>query len=179
MPHLHIPLQSGSDRILKLMKRRYNTRFYTNKIKKIKSVIPNISIGVDVIVGFPSETDDEFNETYNLLSDLEVSYLHVFTYSERDNTYAAKLEPKVSQSIRNKRSKKLRLLSQYLKSQFIIKNMDLNHTILVEGIDENKLHGYTENYIKFHINSDKMNINDLVNVRPIESSYESIIGQKI
>ena len=179
MPHLHIPLQSGSDRILKLMKRRYNTRFYTNKIKKIKSVIPNISIGVDVIVGFPSESDDEFNETYNLLSDLEVSYLHVFTYSERDNTYAAKLGRKVSQSIRNKRSKKLRLLSQYLKSQFIIKNMDLNHTILVEGIDENKLHGYTENYIKFHINSDKMNINDLVNVRPIESSYESIIGQKI
>ena len=132
MPHFHIPLQSGSDRILKLMKRKYNVRFYSNKINKIKSIIPNASIGVDVIVGFPTETDDEFNETYNLLSDLEVSYLHVFTYSERENTIAINLKPKVAQEVRNTRSKKLRALSEYLKSQFIIKNMNTNHTILVE-----------------------------------------------
>ena len=179
MPHLHIPLQSGSDRILRLMKRRYNVRFYSNKINKIKSIIPNVAIGVDVIVGFPTETNDEFNETYNLLSDLEVSYLHVFTYSERENTYAAGLDLKIPQKVRNERSKKLRLLSEYLKSQFIIKNMDTNHTILVEGVDDNELHGYTENYIKFHVNSNRIKINDLVSVKPVDSSYGTIIGKTV
>ena len=179
MPHFHIPLQSGSDRILKLMKRKYNVRFYSNKINKIKSIIPNASIGVDVIVGFPTETDDEFNETYNLLSDLEVSYLHVFTYSERENTIAINLKPKVAQEVRNVRSKKLRALSEYLKSQFIIKNMNTNHTILVEGVHDNVLHGYTENYIKFHVNSNQMKINDLVNVKPLDSSYGTITGKTV
>tara|TARA_A100001011_G_C14299591_1_gene840114 strand:- start:759 stop:2045 length:1287 start_codon:yes stop_codon:yes gene_type:complete len=179
MPHFHIPLQSGSDRILKLMKRRYNVRFYSNKINKIKSITPNASIGVDVIVGFPTETDHEFNETYNLLSDLEVSYLHVFTYSERENTIAINLKPKVAQEVRNVRSKKLRALSEYLKSQFIIKNMNTNHTILVEGANDNELHGYTENYIKFHVNSNRMKINDLVNVKPLDSSYGTIIGKTV
>ena len=179
MPHFHIPLQSGSDRILKLMKRKYNVRFYSNKINKIKSIIPNASIGVDVIVGFPTETDDEFNETYNLLSDLEVSYLHVFTYSERENTIAINLKPKVAQEVRNTRSKKLRALSEYLKSQFIIKNMNTNHTILVEGVHDNVLHGYTENYIKFHVNSNQMKINDLVNVKPLDSSYGTITGKTV
>ena len=179
MPHFHIPLQSGSDRILKLMKRKYNVRFYSNKINKIKSIIPNASIGVDVIVGFPTETDDEFNETYNLLSDLEVSYLHVFTYSERENTIAINLKPKVAQEVRNVRSKKLRALSEYLKSQFIIKNMNTNHTILVEGVHDNVLHGYTENYIKFHVNNNRMKINDLVNVKPLDSSYGTITGKTI
>ena len=179
MPHFHIPLQSGSDRILKLMKRKYNVRFYSNKINKIKSIIPNASIGVDVIVGFPTETDDEFNETYNLLSDLEVSYLHVFTYSERENTIAINLKPKVAQEVRNIRSKKLRALSEYLKSQFIIKNMNTNHTILVEGVHDDVLHGYTENYIKFHVNNNRMKINDLVNVKPLDSSYGTITGKTI
>lgn len=179
MPHFHIPLQSGSDRILKLMKRRYNVRFYCNKIKKIKSIIPNAAIGVDVIVGFPTETDDEFNETHDLLSNLEVSYLHVFTYSERENTFAIDLNPKVPQEIRNQRSKKLRALSEYLKSQFIIRNMDTKHTILVEGVDDNELHGYTENYIKFHVNSNQIKINDLVSVKPVNSSYGTIIGKTL
>lgn len=179
MPHFHIPLQSGSDRILKLMKRKYNVRFYSNKINKIKSIIPNASIGVDVIVGFPTETDDEFNETYNLLSDLKVSYLHVFTYSERENTIAINLKPKVAQEVRNIRSKKLRALSEYLKSQFIIKNMNTNHTILVEGVHDDVLHGYTENYIKFHVNNNRMKINDLVNVKPLDSSYGTITGKTI
>tara|TARA_X000001036_G_C20452854_1_gene714088 strand:+ start:68 stop:553 length:486 start_codon:yes stop_codon:yes gene_type:complete len=161
------------------MKRRYNVRFYSNKINKIKSIIPNVAIGVDVIVGFPTETNDEFNETYNLLSDLEVSYLHVFTYSERENTYAAGLDLKIPQKVRNERSKKLRLLSEYLKSQFIIKNMDTNHTILVEGVDDNELHGYTENYIKFHVNSNRIKINDLVSVKPVDSSYGTIIGKTV
>ena len=177
MPHLHIPLQSGSDRILKLMSRKYNSRFYSNKIKKIKSKIPNIAIGVDVIVGFPSETDDDFNETYKLLSDLEVSYLHVFTYSERENTTGISLPSKVPQDIRNKRSKKLRALSDYLKSQFIINNMSVNHTVLIEGIDDNELHGYTENYIKVRVDSRGEEVNDLVSVQPVKGSYDSIKGK--
>ena len=177
MPHLHIPLQSGSDRILKLMSRKYNSRFYSNKIKKIKSKIPNIAIGVDVIVGFPSETDDDFNETYKLLSDLEVSYLHVFTYSERENTRGISLPSKVPQDIRNKRSKKLRALSDYLKSQFIINNMSVNHTVLIEGIDDKELHGYTENYIKVRVDSRGEEVNDLVSVQPVKGSYDSIKGK--
>ena len=177
MPHLHIPLQSGSDRILKLMSRKYNSRFYSNKIKKIKSKIPNIAIGVDVIVGFPSETDDDFNETYKLLSDLEVSYLHVFTYSERENTTGISLPSKVPQEIRNKRSKRLRALSDYLKSQFIINNMSINHTVLIEGIDDKELHGYTENYIKVRVDSRGEEINDLVSVQPVKGSYDSIKGK--
>ena len=177
MPHLHIPLQSGSDRILKLMSRKYNSRFYSNKIKKIKSKIPNIAIGVDVIVGFPSETDDDFDETYKLLSDLEVSYLHVFTYSERENTTGISLPSKVPQEIRNKRSKRLRALSDYLKSQFIINNMSVNHTVLIEGIDDKELHGYTENYIKVRVDSRGEEINDLVSVQPVKGSYDSIKGK--
>ena len=179
MPHLHIPLQSGSDRILKLMKRRYNSDFYYNKIKIVKNKIPNISIGVDVIVGFPTETDDDFNQTYNFLSKLEVAYLHVFTYSERENTIGMKIEPKVSQDIRNKRSKKLRKLSDYLKSKFIIKNMHRNHTILVEGIDAQEVHGYTENYIRVKVDNNDTNINELVHIKPIMEFNKYIKGQRI
>ena len=179
MPHLHIPLQSGSDRILKLMKRRYSRDFYYNKIKKIKNKIPNISIGVDVIVGFPTETNEDFNQTYKLLSELEVAYLHVFTYSERENTMGMNMEPKVSQDTRNKRSKKLRELSDYLKSKFIIKNMNKNHTILIEGIDAQEGHGYTENYIKVKIDNYNTSINELVHVKPIMESSKHIKGQRI
>jgi len=179
MPHLHIPLQSGSDRILKLMKRRYSRDFYYNKVKKIKNKIPNISIGVDVIVGFPTETNEDFNLTYKLLSELEVAYLHVFTYSERENTMGMNMEPKVSQDTRNKRSKKLRELSDYLKSKFIIKNMNKNHTILIEGIDAQEGHGYTENYIKVKIDNYNTSINELVHVKPIMESSKHIKGQRI
>ena len=179
MPHLHIPLQSGSDRILKLMKRRYSRDFYYNKVKKIKNKIPNISIGVDVIVGFPTETNEDFNQTYKLLSELEVAYLHVFTYSERENTMGMNMEPKVSQDTRNKRSKKLRELSDYLKSKFIIKNMNKNHTILIEGIDAQEGHGYTENYIKVKIDNYNTSINELVHVKPIKESSKHIKGQRI
>jgi len=182
MPHLHIPLQSGSDRILKLMKRRYSKNFYYNKIKKIKNKIPNISIGVDVIVGFPTETDADFNQTYKLLSELEVAHLHVFTYSERENTMGMDIEPKVPQDTRNKRGKKLRELSDFLKSKFIIKNMNRSHTILIEGIDAQESHGYTENYIKVKVdNNNNTIINQLVHVKPIMimESSKHIKGQRI
>ena len=176
MPHLHIPLQSGSNRILKLMKRRYTKEFYEDKINLIKRKIPNISIGVDVITGFPTETEEDFLETYNLLNRLEVSYLHVFTYSERENTLGASLESKVPQKIRNERSKRLRALSDVLKSKFIINNMDKSHKVLIESKDDEIVHGYTENYIKVKIMNKNLNINQLVSVKPIDQYLDHMVG---
>ena len=176
MPHLHIPLQSGSNKILKLMKRRYTKEFYEDKINLIKRKIPNISIGVDVITGFPTETEEDFLETYNLLNRLEVSYLHVFTYSERENTLGASLESKVPQKIRNERSKRLRALSDVLKSKFIINNMDKSHKVLIESKDDEIVHGYTENYIKVKIMNKNLNINQLVSVKPIDQYLDHMVG---
>jgi len=176
MPHLHIPLQSGSNKILKLMKRRYTKEFYEDKIHLIKRKIPNISIGVDVITGFPTETEEDFLETYNLLNRLEVSYLHVFTYSERENTLGASLESKVPQKIRNERSKRLRALSDVLKSKFIINNMDKSHKVLIESKDDEIVHGYTENYIKVKIMNKNLNINQLVSVKPIDQYLDHMVG---
>tara|TARA_B100001758_G_scaffold81904_1_gene69628 strand:+ start:36910 stop:38214 length:1305 start_codon:yes stop_codon:yes gene_type:complete len=152
MPHFHIPLQSGSDLILGKMKRRYNTDLYRNKINKIIKEIKNVCIGVDVIVGFPGETDDEFKKTLEFLKDLPVSYLHVFTYSERENTEAIKLNGVVSKRKRAKRSKQLRVLSAKLQAKFYHKYIDTEQTALFER--ENKggfLFGFTDNYIKVKI----------------------------
>ena len=179
MPHLHIPLQSGSDRILRLMKRRYNKKLYKDRINKIKQKINNISIGVDVIVVFPSESDKDFQETYNLLKDLEVSYLHVFPYSERDNTEGKELNQVVPQHIRSERSKKLRQLSNILKTEFLMKNMKGYHNILVEGVDSGDAHGYTENYIKVKLNDEKMSMNDLVKIEPLICSSGYIEGKRV
>ena len=176
MPHLHIPLQSGSNRILKLMKRRYTKEFYEDKINLIKSKIPNISIGVDVITGFPKETEDDFLQTYSLLDRLEVSYLHVFTYSERENTLGASMQSKVPQKIRNQRSRRLRALSDILKSKFIINNMDKRHKVLIESKDDEIVHGYTENYIKVKIMNKDLNVNELVSVRPIDQCSNYMVG---
>ena len=179
MPHLHIPLQSGSDRILRLMKRRYNKKLYFERVKRIKEKIRNISIGVDVVVGFPTESDEDFQETYNLLKDLEVSYLHVFPYSERDDTEGIKLSPVVPQNIRNERSKKLRQLSDMLRSEFLIKNMDSHHNILVEGIDSNDAQGYTENYIKVKLEGQKIVMNELIKIKPVNCSTGYIRGERV
>ena len=179
MPHLHIPLQSGSNRILRLMKRRYSKEFYVNKINLIKKKIPHISIGVDVITGFPSESDEDFMETYSLLDKLEVSYLHVFTYSERENTPGFSMQAKVPQETRNERSKKLRALSEVLKAKFIINNMNRKHQVLVENRDKEIVHGYTENYIKVKINDSDLSINELVNIRPINKNEDCMIGATV
>ena len=176
MPHLHIPLQSGSNKILKLMKRRYTRELYEEKIHLIKKKIPDISIGVDVITGFPLETNDDFMQTYNLLDKLEVSYLHVFTYSERENTIGALMDNKVPQDIRNERSRKLRSLSDVLKSRFIINNMHKNHNVLIEGRDDEIVHGYTENYIKVKIMDKNLDINQLVSIKPINQFSDHMIG---
>jgi len=149
VPHFHIPLQSGSDALLKLMKRRYMSALYTDRVTQIKRVMPNACIGVDVIVGFPGETEERFLETYNYLNDLDISYLHVFTYSERDNTPAAEMEGVVPNKVRKKRSKMLRGLSAKKRRAFYESQLGNTCTVLFEG--ENKegyIHGFTENYVK-------------------------------
>ena len=149
VPHFHIPLQSGSDDILKKMKRRYLTDLYVDRVNYIKSLMPHCCIGVDVIVGFPGETEEHFLKTYNFLNELEISYLHVFSYSERANTEAAKMGNVVDKGIRHKRSKMLRVLSAKKKRQFYEQQKGSLRTVLFES--ENKdgfMYGYTENYIR-------------------------------
>jgi threonylcarbamoyladenosine tRNA methylthiotransferase MtaB len=149
VPHFHIPLQSGSNEILKKMKRRYLREVYTERVNKIREVMPHACIGVDVIVGFPGETDDNFLETYNFLNEMNISYLHVFTYSERDNTEAAQMDGVVPMNVRNKRSKMLRGLSVKKRRAFYESQIGTNRTVLFEN--ENKegyIHGFTENYVK-------------------------------
>lgn len=149
VPHFHIPLQSGSDALLKLMKRRYMTALYTDRVARIKSVMPHCCIGVDVIVGFPGETEAHFLETYHYLNELDISYLHVFTYSERDNTEAATMNGAVPKKIRNKRSRMLRSLSVKKRRAFYERQIGRHVQVLFES--ENKegyIHGFTENYVK-------------------------------
>ncbi len=149
VPHFHIPLQSGNNEILKKMKRRYMRELYVDRVSKIKEVMPHACIGVDVIVGFPGETDQHFLETYNFLNELDISYLHVFTYSERDNTEAVEMDGVVPNNIRRKRSKMLRGLSVKKRRAFYESQIGSRRTVLFES--ENKegyIHGFTENYVK-------------------------------
>ena len=149
VPHFHVPLQSGSNDILKKMKRRYLKELYTDRVSKIKEVMPHACIGVDVIVGFPGETEEHFLETYNFLNTLDISYLHVFTYSERDNTEAADMKGVVPKNVRAKRSKMLRGLSAKKRRAYYEQQLGSKRTVLFEG--ENKegyIHGFTENYVK-------------------------------
>lgn len=149
VPHFHIPLQSGSNKILKLMRRRYMRELYIDRVAKIKEVMPHACIGVDVIVGFPGETDELFLETYNFLNELDISYLHVFTYSERDNTLAANMDGVVPKRVRAKRSKMLRGLSAKKRRAFYESQLDTTRKVLFES--ENKegyIQGFTGNYVK-------------------------------
>jgi len=149
VPHFHIPLQSGSNEILKMMRRRYKKELYVDRVNHIKTAMPDACIGVDVIVGFPGETDEHFLESYNFLNDLDISYLHVFTYSERENTVAAEMQGVIPIKARKKRSKMLRGLSAKKRRAFYESQLGSFHTVLFEG--ENKegfIHGFTENYVK-------------------------------
>lgn len=149
VPHFHIPLQSGSNTILRKMKRRYMRELYVDRVAKIRQLMPDACIGVDVIVGFPGETDELFLETYHFLNELDISYLHVFTYSERDNTEAIQMEGIVPHSVRAKRSRMLRGLSAKKRNAFYQSQLATEHIALFEG--ENKkgyIHGFTENYVK-------------------------------
>lgn len=149
VPHFHIPLQSGSNDILKKMRRRYLRELYAERVERIKKVMPDACIGVDVIVGFPGETDEHFLETYNFLNELDISYLHVFTYSERDNTLAAEMDGVVPMNVRSKRSKMLRGLSVKKRRYFYESQLGKVKKVLFENENhEGYIHGFTENYVK-------------------------------
>ena len=149
VPHFHIPMQSGSDTILKLMKRRYLSKLYRDRINHVKQVMPNACIGADVIVGFPGESEEEFMETYNFIKSLDLSYLHVFTYSERDNTEALGLNNVVSSNIRSKRSKLLRALSVQLKRKFYMSQLGTIKNVLFEPENRNGfIYGFSNNYVR-------------------------------
>src|SRR5690606_16891960 len=164
--HFHIPLQSGSNKILKLMRRRYLREVYTSRVEKIKKVMPHACIGGDEIVGFPGETREDYLETYNYLNELNISYLHVFTYSERDNTIAATLPGAVPAKDRAERSKMLHILSDKKRRRFYEENLGQSFTVLFENdIEDDRMHGFTENYIRVTAKYDPLLINELKSVK--------------
>lgn len=166
VPHFHIPLQSGSDFILKKMNRRYLSELYTDRVKTIKRLMPNCCIGVDVITGFPGETDEEFHKTYNFLNELDISYLHVFTYSERPNTKAIEMKDVVPINVRNERSKMLRTLSEKKRRKFYENNLGLEFKVLFEDdVVDGFMHGFTENYIRIAAKYDPILINETKEVQ--------------
>ncbi|MGD1320495.1 tRNA (N(6)-L-threonylcarbamoyladenosine(37)-C(2))-methylthiotransferase MtaB [Chryseobacterium sp. 2R14A] len=188
VPHFHIPLQSGSDDLLKKMKRRYLTKLYNDRVNKIREVMPHAAIGVDVIVGFPGETEERFMETYNFLNELPITYLHVFTYSERENTEAVGMEGVVPIPERKKRNKMLRILSEKKKMAFY--QTQLGKTLPVLWEHENKdgkMFGFTENYVRVQKDFDLTSVNQIefLNLEKIlsdgtvsvQSSYESFLAK--
>jgi len=169
VPHFHIPLQSGSNKILGLMKRRYQRELYTERVAKIKAVMPNCCIGVDVIVGFPGETHDDFLDTYQFLNELDISYLHVFTYSEREQTEAAEMKGKVAGSTRFDRNKMLHILSDKKRRAFYQSQIGTLAQVLFEDDQKNGfMHGFTKNYVKVKAKYDPVMVNELKNVKLIE-----------
>ncbi|SIR09042.1 MULTISPECIES: tRNA (N(6)-L-threonylcarbamoyladenosine(37)-C(2))-methylthiotransferase MtaB [unclassified Chryseobacterium] len=188
VPHFHIPLQSGSDDLLKKMKRRYLTKLYNDRVNKIREVMPHAAIGVDVIVGFPGETEERFMETYNFLNELPITYLHVFTYSERENTEAAAMDGVVPVAERKKRNKMLRILSEKKKMAFY--QTQLGKTLPVLWEHENKdgkMFGFTENYVRVQKDFDPASVNQIefLNLEKIlsdgtvsvQSSYQNFLAK--
>ena len=169
VPHFHIPLQSGSNKILGLMKRRYQRELYTERVAKIKAVMPNCCIGVDVIVGFPGETQEDFLDTYQFLNELDISYLHVFTYSEREQTEAATMKGKVAGSTRFERNKMLHILSDKKRRAFYQSQIGTTAQVLFEDDQKNGyMHGFTKNYVKVKAKYDPIMVNELKNVKLVE-----------
>ncbi len=169
VPHFHIPLQSGNDKILKSMRRRYDTALYADRVWKIKSLMPDACIGVDVITGFPDESHEDFLSTYEFIQNLPISYLHVFTYSERDNTPAVKMAGKVLQRERHERTEMLRILSEKKKRVFYESQLGKIGDVLFEQeIDGNKMYGFTENYVRVESAYDPLLINEIKKVRLVE-----------
>jgi len=176
VPHFHIPLQSGSDDLLRSMRRRYRSELFSERVAKIREVMTHACIGVDVIVGFPGETEEHFLTTYNLLSRLDISYLHVFTYSERDNTQAAGMNGAVPKNVRRKRSRMLRGLSVKKRRAFYDSQLGTTGTVLFEG--ENKegyIHGFTENYVKVKAPWDPELVNTLHKIELTEIDMDGLV----
>jgi threonylcarbamoyladenosine tRNA methylthiotransferase MtaB len=181
--HFHIPLQSGSAKILKLMQRRYTKEYYFDLIHKVKSEIPNVGIGVDVIVGFPGEGEEEFLETYNFLKELPISYLHVFTYSERPDTKAITMEGQVPINIRRKRNNMLRILSEKKRHEFYESLIGKKVEVLFENDNVNgMMKGFSSNYVRIVHEYDETLINKftevLINKTSDPFAKGEIIGQK-
>ena len=178
--HFHIPLQSGSDKILKLMKRRYLKNLYISRINKIKELMPDCCIGVDVIVGFPGETEEEFNETYEFLEALNISYLHVFSYSERDNTESLKINHKIPKKIRATRSQILRKLSEKKKMNFYKSNINQIRPVLFESKNyDGYIYGYTDNYVRVKTLWSKNLVDNVVDCELINIDDEIIMNAKV
>lgn len=177
MPHFHIPLQSGNDKQLKQMRRRYKRSLYADRVNCIRKHIPHASIGVDVIVGFPGETDDDFLESFSFIRDLDVSYLHVFTYSERANTSAATMEHSVPMNIRRERNKQLRILSDKKRRAFYTRHLGNKRSILLEKSKQpGLLRGHTDNYIDVYVPETAGSVNDIIYVTLNELSAEGNIS---
>ncbi len=176
VPHFHIPLQSGSNRVLKTMRRKYERELYAERVTYIKSLRPDCCIGVDVIVGFPSETDEEFMETIDFLKDLDISYLHVFTYSERANTSAMKLGTAVPMQVRRERSKMLHILSDKKKRAFYESQVGTKRTVLLEADEENgMMFGFTENYIKVKLPFNEALVNTFQTIELTEIDRDQVM----
>ncbi len=179
VPHFHIPLQSGSDKILAAMRRRYESNLYAERVAKIKQLMPDACIGADVIVGFPGETEEDFLQTYKFLNDLEVSYLHVFTYSERDNTTALRIKEVVPVEERKRRNKMLTILSEKKKRYFYEQQKGNEFTVLFEQENQDgMISGFTENYIRVKTEFDDALINQLVKVKIEELDFDGTYSVK-
>lgn len=166
VPHFHMPLQSGNNQVLAKMRRRYKRELYAERVAKIKSLMPNCCIGVDVIVGFPGETREDFIDTYNFLNDMDISYLHVFTYSERENTIAAQMEGAVPGAQRSDRSKMLHILSEKKRRAFYESQLGAEDLVLFEGdIKDGYMHGFSKNYVKVRTEYDPLLVNEVVPVK--------------
>ncbi len=180
VPHFHIPLQSGSDTLLKAMRRKYLSGLYVERLAKIKELMPNACIGVDVIVGFPGETEQEFMTTVNLLKDLDISYLHVFTYSERANTTAKKMADAVPIHIRRERSKQMQILSDKKRRAFYETQIGKSKSVLFEGEENGDvMNGFTENYVKVKIPFNPNLINQTVKVKLTEIDSDNLVNVEL
>jgi threonylcarbamoyladenosine tRNA methylthiotransferase MtaB len=179
-PHFHIPLQSGSDRILKFMRRKYLTKLYQERVTTIKNKMPDACIGVDVIVGFPGETKEDFLETYNFINSLDVSYLHVFTYSERANTKAINIDPIVPKAERKERNEMLRILSEKKKHAFYERQLNTTRTVLWESENnEGTMYGFTDNYVKVGTAYDADLVNTIQQVELKEISKTGFVKAEV
>lgn len=176
VPHFHMPLQSGSDKVLANMRRRYKRDLYVQRVAKIKQLMPNCCIGVDVIVGFPGESREDFLDTYNFLNALDISYLHVFTYSERENTIAAQMEGAIPGAQRNERSKMLHILSDKKRRAFYESQLGNNGEVLFEGdIKDGYMHGFSRNYVKVRVPYDPLFVNETMEVQFINIADTGVV----
>ena len=179
VPHFHIPLQSGSDSILQSMKRRYNTDLYKSRVEHIKKIIPDCCIGVDVIVGYPGEKEDHFEQTYSFIESMDVSYLHVFSYSKRKDTFAASLNDQVTKERKEYRSKALHRLSNKKKKQFYNQYINKIRPVLVEQSINGKIQGFTDNYIKVNVDQELSCYNKIIPVLLNENKGNYMQGEII